>query len=82
LQIPYLDITLQLDVSTAYARYQQQPHQEASFFAFLVWHFVQTIDQHISFKLRVVNGTWYIVHNPPIVIPVAVGGQQRFLNWC
>jgi chloramphenicol O-acetyltransferase len=80
LQVPYIDITLQLDVTNAYTLYQQQLNQDGSFFAFLVWHFVQTLKNHFSFKLRLVNGHWYIIHNPPVLIPVAVGGQQRFFE--
>ena len=80
LQIPYVDITLQLEVSNAYALYQKQAVKEASFFAFLIWHFAQILKTHLSFKLRLVNDTWYIIHNPPVLIPVAVGGQQRFFE--
>jgi chloramphenicol O-acetyltransferase len=78
LQNPYVDITLQLEVSNAYALYQKQAVKESSFFAFLVWHFMQTLKNHLSFKLRLVNDTWYIIHNPPIFIPVAIGGHLRF----
>ena len=80
LQNPHIDLTLQLDVSTAFAQYQglSQDSEQASFFAFLVWHLAQTLAQHPSFNLRRVNGDWYVLRNPPIFIPVAVGGDVRF----
>jgi chloramphenicol O-acetyltransferase len=80
LQIPYVDITLQLDVTDAYQRYQAWELNQASFFSFLMWHLMQAINKHPSFKLRKVRGEWYFIHNPPIVVPVAVGGQQRFFE--
>ncbi len=80
LQNPHIDLTLQLDVSNAFTQYQglSQDSEQASFFAFLVWHLAQTLAQHPSFNLRRVNGDWYVLHNPPIFIPVAVGGDVRF----
>ncbi len=80
LQVPYVDITLQLDVTSAYESYQRQNLSDGSFFAFLMWHLLQAIKQQPSFKLRKVEGEWYFIHNPPIVIPVAVGGSQRFFE--
>lgn len=80
LQMPYIDITLQLDVTDAYTNYQQLNLNEASFFTYLVWQLMQTIATQSSFKLRKVDEDWYFIHNPPIVIPVAVGGQQRFFE--
>lgn len=80
LQNPHIDLTLQLDVSDALAQYQQRlpATQPASFFAFLVWHLAQTLAQHPSFNLRCAEGQWYVLRNPPIFIPVAVGGDARF----
>ena len=54
LQNPHIDLTLQLDVSNAFAQYQgrSQEGEQASFFAFLVWHLAQTLAQHPSFNLR------------------------------
>lgn len=49
-----------------------------SFFAFLVWRLAQTLSGHPAFNLRWVNHAWYRLHNPPIFIPVAVGGAVRF----
>ncbi|MBS1187740.1 MAG: hypothetical protein H6R04_1758 [Burkholderiaceae bacterium] len=81
LQNPHFDLTLQLDVTHAFSQYQMQPSPEAqrgSFFAFLVWHLAQTLARYPSFNLRCINGEWYRLHNPPIFIPVAVGGDVRF----
>ena len=80
LQVPYVDITLQLDITDAYANYQQLNLKQASFFAYLIWQFMQTIATQPSFKLRKVGMDWYFIHNPPIIVPVAVGGQQRFFE--
>ena len=81
LQNPHVDLTLQLDVSNAWARYQAPAapgEQQVSFFAFLVWHLAHTLAQHPSFNLRCVAGNWYALRNPPIFVPVAVGGDVRF----
>jgi chloramphenicol O-acetyltransferase type A len=77
-QSPYVDITLQLDVTAAYAWYRNQGVEGASFFAFLLWHLAQTLMRHPDFNLRRVDGEWYQLHNPPIFVPVAVGGSIRF----
>lgn len=81
IQNPHVDLTLQLDVTRAFSRYQSQQSsgiEQVSFFAFLVWHLAQTLARHPSFNLRCLNGDWYVLHNPPIFIPVAVGGDMRF----
>lgn len=77
LQNPHVDLTLQLDVTLAWARYQATEPAE-SFFSFLVWHLAQTLAGHVSFNLRKIDGVWYRLGNPPIFIPVAVGGDDRF----
>jgi chloramphenicol O-acetyltransferase type A len=77
-QSPYIDITLQLDVTAAYAGYQNQRVEGATFFAFLLWHLAQTLARYPDFNLRRVDGEWYQLHNPPIFVPVAVGGNIRF----
>jgi chloramphenicol O-acetyltransferase type A len=81
-QVPYLDITLQLDVTEAYRCYEMEKERGSgegvTFFSFLVWHLSQTLANHPSFNLRWVGGIWYLLKNPPIFIPVAVGGKLRF----
>jgi len=80
LQNPHVDVTLQLDVTQAWARYEAAPQHPPpeSFFSFLLWHLAQTLARHPSFNLRKIDGTWYRLGNPPIFIPVAVGGDARF----
>ena len=78
LQVPYLDITIQLDVTEAYAAYKANPVPGATFFAFLLWHLAQTLVAHPSFNMRFIENQWYILKNPPILIPVAIGGKERF----
>ena len=79
LQMPYLDITLQLDVTTEYQRYQaEKSGAGASFFAFMLWHLAQTLAAEPSANLRLIDGKWYRLHNPPIFVPVALGGEARF----
>ncbi len=77
---PYLDLTLQLDVSGARAHYERGPAQApgASFTAFLYWQLLATLAHHPAFDLRCVEERWYRLRNPPLFFPVAVGGPQRF----
>ncbi|GAB1392795.1 hypothetical protein MASR1M60_09580 [Rhodocyclaceae bacterium] len=77
-QDPFLDITLQLDITDAYACYTGQAVSGLTFFSYLIWHLAHAIQGQISFKLRKVNDTWCVLENAPIVVPVAVGGETRF----
>jgi chloramphenicol O-acetyltransferase len=77
-QSPYIDVTLQWDVTDAYGQYQNSPVPGGTFFAFLLWHLAQTLAHHPDFNLRQVDGEWYQLFNPPILVPVAVGGTRRF----
>jgi chloramphenicol O-acetyltransferase len=78
LQTPCLDITIQLEVTQAYNLYQSSRSQESTFFAFLLWHLGQILPLHPCFNLRLIEKKWYIINNPPIIVPVAVGGKERF----
>ncbi|MEH1962459.1 MAG: CatA-like O-acetyltransferase [Nostoc sp.] len=78
IQVPCIDLTIQLEVTNAYKMYQSNPQEGATFFSFLIWHLVQTLKNHFSFNLRLIENQWYILDNPPVIIPVAVGGQDRF----
>jgi chloramphenicol O-acetyltransferase len=95
LQVPYLDITLALDLTSAWRRHGQHPLNRdqrgsdqqgdgsrpgASFFAWLSWSLLQTLARHPGFLLRQLDGAWWVVENPPLVVPVAVGGRQRFVE--
>jgi chloramphenicol O-acetyltransferase len=78
LQVPYIDMTIQLEVTQAYKIYQANLREGSTFFAFLLWHFARVLSEHPSFNLRLFQDQWYLIHNPPFVVPVAVGGKDRF----
>lgn len=78
LQIPYLDLTVQLDVTQAYQHYQGQSVAGSSFFSFLLWHWMQCLRSNWGFQLRYVNQQWYVLENPPVMVSVAIGGKERF----
>lgn len=65
-------------MTEAYAIYKKSEIAGLTFFAFLVWHLAQTLQGHLSFKLRKLGEVWVVLDNAPIVIPVAVGGAARF----
>ncbi|WP_109620976.1 CatA-like O-acetyltransferase [Sediminitomix flava] len=77
---PYLQMTLQLDVTEALKVYKQKyaGHKEASFTAYLMWHLVQTQKAHPYFRYRKIEDKWYIFENLPVFAPIAVGGDKRF----
>jgi chloramphenicol O-acetyltransferase type A len=78
IQSPYVDLTIQLDVTDAYKFYKADSTEEETFFGFLIWNLTQTLKNHFCFNLRFVQNQWFVLDNPPIVVPVAVGGKQRF----
>jgi chloramphenicol O-acetyltransferase type A len=80
LQNPYLDVTLQLDITEAYARYSslRESGGKGTFFAYLIWHLGRSLKFSPSFNLRRAGDEWYLLHNPPVFSPVAVGGSRRF----
>lgn len=77
-QDPFIDITLQLDITDAYACYAGQALSGLTFFSYLIWHLAQAMQGQLGFKLRKIDGTWQVLENAPIVVPVAVGGEMRF----
>ena len=77
-QNPHIDITVQVDVTEAYRHYSNVKHLGGSFFACLLWRLSHALKRHPSFNLRRVDGEWHILNNPPVFVPVAVGGAQRF----
>ena len=84
-QVPYVDITLALDVTQAWHRHdaaRQEVGRQvgATFFAWLSWSLLQTLARHPCFRMRQLGGNWWVVENPPLVVPVAVGGHQRFVE--
>lgn len=81
-QAPYLDITLALDVARAWRRHDSNRQAGATFFAWLTWSLLQTLQKHPGFLMRQLDGAWWVVENPPLVVPVAVGGLSGLWNWC
>ncbi|MDO6387316.1 CatA-like O-acetyltransferase [Uliginosibacterium sp. 31-12] len=77
-QDPFVDITLQLDVTEAHAAYRAQSLAGLSFFSFLIWHLAQAMQGQPDFQLRRFHTEWWVLENAPIVVPVAIGGAQRF----
>ncbi len=77
---PYVEITVELDVTEARAVYDKRFANDAgaSFTAYLFWRLLGTLSCHEPFLLRHVEGTWYSLRNPPLFFPVAVGGKRRF----
>ena len=78
IQSPYIDITLQLEVTNAYNLYKEHKLESSTFFSFLLWNLVQTIKNHPDFRMRLVDDQWYILDNPSVITPVAIGGKERF----
>lgn len=79
-QSPYLDITLAVDVTQAWHRHDARRQEGSSLFAWLTWSLLQTLARHPGFRMRQLDGEWWVVENPPLVVPVAVGGSQRFVE--
>lgn len=77
-QDPFIDITLQLDITNAYTCYKAQALPGLTFFSFLIWHLAQAMQGQLGFKLRKIKDQWWVLENAPIVVPVAVGGEMRF----
>ena len=77
-QDPFIDITLQLDITEAYACYKAQALSGLTFFSFLIWHLARAMQDQLGFKLRKIKGEWWVLENAPIAVPVAIGGEMRF----
>lgn len=71
---PYLDITLQLDVTDARRAYEAQA--AGSFTAFLYFHLIQALRGHPEFFYRRVDGQWLRIANPPLFFPIARGTKH------
>jgi chloramphenicol O-acetyltransferase len=79
---PLLQITLQVDITKALSRYREHYSDldGASFFAYLMWHLVDTARRHPCFRYRKIAGKWYIFDEFPLVTPIAIGGDMRFIE--
>ncbi|HAA10453.1 MAG TPA: hypothetical protein DCE41_01675 [Cytophagales bacterium] len=77
---PHLQMTLQLDITEAlvYYRKEVKPLAGATFTGYLIWHLAQTSQGHPCFRYRCIEGEWYILDNPPVFTPIAIGGDARF----
>lgn len=78
-QNPCLDLTLPLEVTAALAAHRGRGGP-GTFFAWLAWSLMQTLADHPVFLLRRLEQQWWWIGNPPLLVPVAVGGQQRFVE--
>ncbi|MCL3781484.1 hypothetical protein EMN47_13925 [Prolixibacteraceae bacterium JC049] len=81
-QEPYLQMTLQVDISKALEIYNTQYRsiEGASFTAYLMWHIVQAGKLHPYFRYRKIQDEWYIFDELPLYSPVAIGGDARFAD--
>jgi chloramphenicol O-acetyltransferase type A len=76
---PYLDLTLQLDITQARENYKKHYKcNDSTLTAFLTWKLLTTLKRHTHFLWRYIKGTWYEIENPPLFFPVAVGHNRRF----
>ena len=69
IQNPYLDITLQLDITSARQHYEAQP--ESTFTAFLYFYLIQALKKHPEFFYRLIDNQWILIKNPPLFFPIA-----------
>lgn len=81
-QDPYLQITLQLDITKAYSVYtgKYEHNQEASFTSYLMWHIVHAAQYHPCLRYRKIGDEWYIFDQLPLYAPIAIGGDARFAD--
>lgn len=64
---PYLDMTLQLDITQARENYENHYKcNESTLTAFLTWKLLKTLKRHTHFLWRYIQGTWYELKNPPL----------------
>ncbi|WP_144394124.1 CatA-like O-acetyltransferase [Pleionea sediminis] len=71
---PYLDITLQLDITQARLCYEAQ--SIGTFTAYLYFHLIQALKKHPEFFYRKINNQWMKVENPPLFYPIARGSKR------
>lgn len=76
---PDLVMTLELDLTAARRAYDKNFAAPGSTFtAYLCFALIQALKRHECFQYRHVNGDWYILDNPPVFLPVATDGHDRF----
>lgn len=78
---PYLDITVQLDISSAASIWRDNLSAgPGSLTAWLTWKLLQSLKPLSCFQWRCIDGHWFEVRSPPLFHPVAVEGPDRFAN--
>lgn len=76
---PNLSLTLGLDITGARSVYESRfTAPGSSFTAYLIFQLIQALKRHDCFNYRDIDGRWYVLKNPPVFIPVATGGTDRF----
>ena len=79
---PYLDITIQCDITAAAKTYEIQGRNSSktTLTSWLVWNWIQALKAFPSFQLRCIENQWYKVNNPPLFTPIATNNNDRFVN--
>jgi len=75
IQDPYLDITLQLDITAARNRYEAQG--EGTFTAFLYYHLIHALKNHPEFFYRFIGEQWVQITNPALFYPIARNDRKN-----
>jgi len=81
IRVPYIDITIQLDISAAAEIWQKKlSGGKGTLTAWLTWNLMQTLKEFSCFQWRYINGQWFEVQNPPLFCPIVVDRSDRFAN--
>ncbi|HAC64581.1 MAG TPA: hypothetical protein DCF68_13860 [Cyanothece sp. UBA12306] len=79
--VPYIDITIQLDISLACKIWNNQLSSgKGTLTAWLMWNLMQSLKEFSCFQWRYINGEWFEVQNPPLFTPIALDRGDRFVN--
>jgi len=78
---PYIDITVQLDITSAVSIWQEKlSNGQGTLTAWLIWNLLQSLKEFPCFQWRYLDGQWFEVKNPPLFCPIAVDRADRFVN--
>lgn len=77
---PNVDLTLQLDTTSAEKQYHQKYHdpKKSSLTAYLYWCLIQAMKKHACFSWRIIDKKWYQFKNLPLTFPILVDSRARF----
>lgn len=77
---PNVYITVQLDITAANENYKKNFAETpgASLTAYMIWRIVQTMNEIEPFNYRYIKGRWYHLSDPPVMVPIATGKDNRF----